>query len=140
MLNFTPIVKPYFGRVDRQMLSAADSLRDSQLATLGSLVAEGEKTVWGKEHGFNAGMNYDRWHSVAPLVDYEKIRPYVMSMVAGKSGVLWPVSLVSLPSRAVPQEVKASTFPLPTVVCKGCIIVVVLMWWRVICRFTVTAG
>ncbi len=90
MLNFTPIVKPYFGRVDRQMLSAADSLRDSQLATLGSLVAEGEKTVWGKEHGFIAGMDYDRWHSVAPLVDYEKIRPYVMSMVAGKSGVLWP--------------------------------------------------
>lgn len=90
MLNYTPIVRPYFRYVDRQMLRAAADVKVSQLATLRSLLSQGCKTVWGREHGYRPDMGYEEWRVASAPVEYEDIRPYVMRMVGGERSVLWP--------------------------------------------------
>ncbi|MDE7472072.1 MAG: GH3 auxin-responsive promoter family protein, partial [Muribaculaceae bacterium] len=90
MLNYTPIVRPYFRHIDRQMLRAAADVGASQAATLRSLLAQGCETVWGREHGYRRDMTYDEWRAASSTIEYEDIRPYVMRMVDGERSVLWP--------------------------------------------------
>ena len=90
MLDLTKIVRPYFHRFDRQMLSAAADTEKSQRASLASLLREGSKTDWGSRHGFAPGLSYEQWRERCPMVDYEAIRQDVMRMVNGEADVLWP--------------------------------------------------
>lgn len=90
MIDFTPIVRPYFRRFDRRMLACAASAETSQRAVLSSLIREGCLTRWGRQHGFEPGLGYEEWSRRCPLVSYEDIRPMVMEMIAGTPSVLWP--------------------------------------------------
>ncbi|MDE6154325.1 MAG: GH3 auxin-responsive promoter family protein [Muribaculaceae bacterium] len=89
-MNFTPIVRPYFKHADRVMLERAASPEVSQRATLSSLLKAGSVTRWGREHGFEPGLDYETWRERCPLVSYEDIRPLVMDMICGGHSVLWP--------------------------------------------------
>ena len=89
-MNFTPITRPYFRHVDREMLSKASAPEASQRATLASLLREGCRTQWGREHGWEPCMSYEEWREHCPLVSYEDIRPQVMAMLHGERSVLWP--------------------------------------------------
>lgn len=90
MIDFTPIVRPYFRHADRVMLERASTAERSQRATLSSLLSRGCQTSWGREHGWEPGMGYEAWRECCPLVGYEDIRPRVMEMLGGGKSVLWP--------------------------------------------------
>ncbi len=90
MTDFTPIVRPYFRHFDRVMLDRAAHTEASQREILASLLREGCKTRWGRDHRFEPGLSYETWRERCPLVEYEDIRPLVMEMIAGARSVLWP--------------------------------------------------
>ena len=72
------------------MLERAASPEVSQRAVLSSLLKAGSDTRWGREHGFEPGLDYETWRERCPLVSYEDIRPLVMDMIRGEQSVLWP--------------------------------------------------
>ena len=89
MIDFTPIVKPYFRRVASEMLRTAMAAERSQRELLRRLVAVGRITQWGHSHGFDAVDSYETYAATQPVVRYEDIRRSVMRMVAGERDVLW---------------------------------------------------
>lgn len=89
-MNFTPLLRPYFDRIDRGMVAKAVNLEESQRATLSYLLGEGVATRWGRMHGFERGLRYESWAERCPLTGYEDIRGLVMEMMAGAESVLWP--------------------------------------------------
>lgn len=90
MLNFTPIVRPYFNRYDRELLCHASDPESSQRVTLEFLLGQGCHTLWGNQYGFEPGLSYEEWKTRCPLVDYESIRGYVERMMSGERDILWP--------------------------------------------------
>lgn len=90
MIDFTPIVRPYFRHFDREMLDRAAHAEASQRKVLASLLKEGCRTRWGRDHSFTPSLSYEEWRERCPLVGYEDIRPLVMEMIAGTPSVLWP--------------------------------------------------
>ena len=55
-----------------------------------NLIAEGKKTLFGKEHHFDKITNYSSFKKHVPITDYEGLKPYVDKILAGQSNILWP--------------------------------------------------
>lgn len=89
-MDFTPI-----GRLILQRKAArtdswntrSESLQRHELAWL---LEHGSKTVYGRSHGVADCNSYREFRDYVPLTDYESLRPYVMRMIEGESGILWP--------------------------------------------------
>ncbi len=54
------------------------------------LLKQGQKTLFGKDHGFKNITNYQDFATAIPIRDYEQLRPYIDRMVAGEADILWP--------------------------------------------------
>ncbi len=54
------------------------------------LLKQGQKTLFGKDHGFKNITNYQEFATAIPIRDYEQLRPYIDRMVAGEADILWP--------------------------------------------------
>ncbi|MFT5183001.1 MAG: hypothetical protein ACI84C_000123 [Flavobacteriales bacterium] len=61
-----------------------------QNAVLKSLVKKASSTRFGVEHGFSTIESYEQFKEQVPVRDYEDIKPYIESILAGESSVLWP--------------------------------------------------
>lgn len=91
MIDFTPLVRPYFARRVKASLSWRGQIRDVQLTQLQWLLRSLRVTRWGVEHGLAEAYGYDNFRRLLPIpVAYSELRPYVMRMIDGESDVLWP--------------------------------------------------
>ena len=54
------------------------------------LIKQGSRTKFGKDHGFDQIRSYRDYVERVPVRDYENLRPYIETMVAGKPDILWP--------------------------------------------------
>lgn len=71
--------------VDRWAVRAVDA----QEEVMQNLIQIGQKTAYGKDHGFDKIRNYEDFKKQVPLVDYEALRPYIDRITAGEKDVLW---------------------------------------------------
>ena len=55
-----------------------------------SLIKSARNTAFGKDHCFEKIKSYEDFKSSVPIVDYEKIKPYIERIQEGEEDVLWP--------------------------------------------------
>ncbi len=53
------------------------------------LLAEGSKTLFGKDHGFGSIKNHADFKKQVPIRDYEVLKPYVEKVLHGEQDILW---------------------------------------------------
>ncbi len=54
-----------------------------------ALIAGGQYTMFGKDHGFATIRNHGDFKRQVPIRDYEALRPYIEKVVEGKPDILW---------------------------------------------------
>lgn len=90
MIDFTPIVRPFFMRrvsASRRWRSDTEAV---QKRVLSQLIDRGASTEWGKSHGYSSVNSYADYCSRVPVTPYSELRPYVMRMISGEPDILWP--------------------------------------------------
>ena len=100
MINYTPLVRPWFTAQARQMDAASRDIARAQTAQLRFLLTRGAATKWGAARGLDSptavksipdGQLTALLRRVQPtLQTYPDIRADVMRMVEGEDSVLWP--------------------------------------------------
>lgn len=91
MIDFTPLVRPYFARRIKASEAWKGHTREVQLGELSRLLEALKKTKWGAEKGLGGVKDYDDYRRLLPVpVKYSELRPYVMRMIDGEADVLWP--------------------------------------------------
>ena len=55
-----------------------------------SLIKSAQNTAFGIDHCFEKIKSYEDFQTNVPVVDYEKIKPYIERIQKGEEGVLWP--------------------------------------------------
>ncbi len=70
-----------------QKASEAEAI---QKETLKALIEKAENTQFGKDHQFPEIKTHQDFVQHVPVVDYEKLKPYVERIISGESDVLWP--------------------------------------------------
>lgn len=89
-MDFTPFVRKYFrNRLEEQLRyrDYADAIQQGQLV---HLVEKASLTDFGRRYDFSSLRTYRQFAQRVPLFRYEDLRPQIMRMVRGDSGVLWP--------------------------------------------------
>ena len=77
-------------RQKRAILKWAKKPIESQKEILKKLINSANKTVFGRDHNFNIINSYNSFKKNIPIVDYEKIKPYINKIIQGETDVLWP--------------------------------------------------
>lgn len=96
MINFTPIVRPYFRRLASRYDRWLGAIGTTQLGQLKRLIDKGAGTRYGAEYGLedlkapDGEDLYKAFRNRVPLVSYEELAPWIMRMVEGERDVLWP--------------------------------------------------
>lgn len=62
----------------------------AQQKTFEYLIKSAQNTAFGKDHQFSEIKSYTDFKKRVPVRDYEGIKPYVETIIAGKKDVLWP--------------------------------------------------
>ncbi len=83
------LARPFAGYIARQIRKGIDSALEDQESILKMLIAEGKKTVFGKEHGFQDIKSYEDFKKAVPIRDYEALKSYIETIKEGKHNVLW---------------------------------------------------
>lgn len=89
MIDFTPIVRPYFMqrvKASRRWNANGERVQREQLAWM---IKSARRTLWGEKYGFASISSYEEYASRLPLSPYEDIRPLVNRMIAGERDILW---------------------------------------------------
>ncbi len=90
MINFTPIVRPWFLKRVKESESWLHRTREVQTRELDHLLAVGRRTLWGVEHGLEEAWDYDSFRKALPKpVTYPELRPWIMRMIEGEKDILW---------------------------------------------------
>ncbi|MDE7411793.1 MAG: GH3 auxin-responsive promoter family protein, partial [Paramuribaculum sp.] len=89
MINFTPVVRPYFLRRADALRRYAGHTEVLQRAELERMLRMAEHTLWGERYGFARINSYEEFAARVPVTDYTELRPYVMRMIAGERDILW---------------------------------------------------
>jgi len=63
---------------------------ETQRKVFKSLVKEGCKTKFGKDHRFDEIETFGDFFERIPIQDYEGLKPYIDEVVDGQEDVLWP--------------------------------------------------
>lgn len=90
MVDFTPLLRPYFRHVALKALRSHDDVERAQMRVLRGLVGKGEVTRYGRRYGITRGMTYREFAERVPLVSYPDVRADIMDAVEGHADVLWP--------------------------------------------------
>jgi hypothetical protein len=83
------LARPFAGYLARQIRKGMDTALSDQDGIFKSLIAEGKKTVFGKDHGFDSIKSYNDFKSAVPIKDYEAFKPYIEEIKSGKHNILW---------------------------------------------------
>jgi hypothetical protein len=83
------LARPFAGYLARQIRKGMDTALSDQDNIFKSLIAEGKKTVFGKDHGFESIKSYNDFKAAVPIKDYEAFKPYIEEIKSGKHNILW---------------------------------------------------
>jgi len=90
-MNITKFVeKIYFSHRSKTIDTYASRAEEYQEKILHHLIEEGQKTKWGKEHGFKTIATYEDFTDRMQINSYEELKPYIEQMRHGEEDVLWP--------------------------------------------------
>lgn len=90
MLNFTPLVRPFFSARAKALEHHADDLESTQRRVLAGLLHAARSTDVGRRYSFATIGSAEHYAERVEQRPYESIRPEVMRMVNGERDVLWP--------------------------------------------------
>ena len=82
--------KPYAKLVIKSNKKWIKNPIDAQNRIFQSLIKSAQNTAFGRDHGFEKIKSYEDFQASVPIVDYEKIKPYVERIQKGEEDVLWP--------------------------------------------------
>ena len=77
------LTQPRFKRWENN----APALQEKQFR---SLLANGRRTHFGRDHGLDSVSSYEQFKEKVPIRDYEALKPYVDRIIGGEEDVLWP--------------------------------------------------
>jgi hypothetical protein len=83
------LARPFAGYIAKQIRKSSQTALTDQDAILKTLLQEGKKTIFGKDHHFDEYKDYGSFRQAVPLRDYEALKPYVEMIKEGKHNVLW---------------------------------------------------
>ncbi|HVM89705.1 MAG TPA: GH3 auxin-responsive promoter family protein [Puia sp.] len=83
------LAKPFAAYIYKSVRKSAVSAIASQENILKELLKTGSKTIFGKEHHFEAFKTYDDFKKNVPVRDYEQFKKYIELIKEGKHNVLW---------------------------------------------------
>jgi phenylacetate-coenzyme A ligase PaaK-like adenylate-forming protein len=63
---------------------------ETQQKVFKTLIREGSKTKFGKDHDFENIKDFQEFFDRVPIQDYEGLKPYIDRVVGGEEDVLWP--------------------------------------------------
>ena len=84
------LAKPFASVIQRKLLKSSQTALEDQQIILKSLLSEGAKAEFGKEHHFGEIFDYKGYTQAVPIRDYEKYAPYIAKIKEGKQNILWP--------------------------------------------------
>ena len=74
-------------RAIERFAQRTDAIQQKQLDTL---LSKAKHTEWGRKFDFRSIRTYADFAGRLPLQTYDDIKPYVLRMINGEKGVLWP--------------------------------------------------
>jgi hypothetical protein len=80
-----PFAKLIYSQIEKGTLTAVAD----QEAIFRSLIKQGSKTVFGKEHNFDEIRTYDSFKDKVPVRDYEQLKSYIERVKRGEPDILW---------------------------------------------------
>ena len=90
MIDFTPIVKPYFDVRLRKAELFVEHGESVQRGQLDELLQQASRTEIGLRYGFgDRMMSYARFSERVPLHTYDDLRADILRMIRGEKNVLW---------------------------------------------------
>ncbi len=84
------IVKPFARWIARGIEQWAKHPIEAQKRIFNTLIKNGQKTLFGKDHRFDEIHNYPSFTERVPLRDYEALKPYIEKIKRGEQNILWP--------------------------------------------------
>ena len=82
--------KIFADRVRQKINKWSSNPVETQQRVFETLINEGRKTKFGKDHKFGDIKGYDDFVMNVPIRDYEELKPYVDLVVQGQEDILWP--------------------------------------------------
>lgn len=83
------LAKPFANHIYKITKKAALSALKDQEDILATLLKQGVKTDFGKDHNFTEIKTYEEFKQAVPVRDYEALKPYIEKIKEGKHNVLW---------------------------------------------------
>ena len=84
------IINLFANQVRKRTQKKAASAIADQDKWLAKLVAAGQKTSFGKDHGLERVKHHAAFVSSVPIRGYEELKPYIDKVLNGEVDVLWP--------------------------------------------------
>ena len=82
------VLKRYFKYRQSQIDKVLDDPIPYQKRLLKEILRYNQNSFYGKKHHFNKLTNYDSYTSAVPVVNYERLYPYIERMLAGEPNLL----------------------------------------------------
>lgn len=83
------LAKLFAARVHKKVQKWANNPVETQQIIFRNLINQAKDTQFGRDHDFVSINHYNDFVSRVPIRDYELLKPYVESVVAGKEDILW---------------------------------------------------
>ena len=83
------LAKPFASYVASNIKKETQYAVKHQTTVLHNLLQDASHTQFGQAHLFNAVKSHQDFSQAVPIRDYEQLKPYIESVKAGESDVLW---------------------------------------------------
>jgi hypothetical protein len=83
------LAKPFANYIFKQVKKGMETAVHDQQHIFTNLIKSASKTVFGKEHGFEAIKTHQDFVKQVPIRDYEAFKPYIEQIKQGKHNILW---------------------------------------------------
>ncbi len=82
--------KIFAKKIRKEILKWSNSPFKSQEKVFQSLIENGRKTSFGKDHNFQEIQSHKDFIKKVPIREYEELKPYIDKVVQGEKDILWP--------------------------------------------------
>lgn len=93
---------------------------DVQREVWEGLIKKGSKTSYGKDHGFGDIKSLNDFQSNVPVVNYEKLFPYIDRHMKGEQNVLWPSEIKWFAKSSGTTNARSKFIPVSTEALEDC--------------------
>ena len=83
-------IAPYSRILHARTVSQSKTAKKDQKVIFNSLIAQGKRTQFGKDHQFDKIDSYGEYKKRVSIRDYEDLKPYVEQIKDGQKDILWP--------------------------------------------------